>query len=33
MCGPRAVPWSKRPPDADFEILEDPEGNRFCVVG
>jgi hypothetical protein len=20
------------PPDADYSILADPEGNRFCVV-
>jgi len=26
------VHWSKRPPDADYVIMEDPEGNRFCVV-
>jgi predicted enzyme related to lactoylglutathione lyase len=26
------VHWDKRPPDADYVILEDPEGNRFCVV-
>ena len=24
--------WDKRPPDADYVILADPEGNRFCVV-
>ncbi|HEX8727858.1 MAG TPA: VOC family protein [Ktedonobacterales bacterium] len=24
--------WSKRPPDADYVILADPEGNRFCVI-
>jgi hypothetical protein len=24
--------WSKRPEDADYVILADPEGNRFCVV-
>jgi hypothetical protein len=22
----------KRPPDADYVILANPEGNRFCVV-
>jgi hypothetical protein len=22
----------KRPADADYVILADPEGNRFCVV-
>lgn len=26
------VEWAKRPPDADYVILEDPEGTRFCVV-
>jgi hypothetical protein len=26
------VPWDKRPPDADYVILADPEGNRFCAV-
>jgi catechol 2,3-dioxygenase-like lactoylglutathione lyase family enzyme len=26
------VQWDKRPPDADYVILADPEGNRFCVV-
>ncbi len=31
--GARRVEWSRRPPDADYVILEDPEGNRFCVVG
>jgi predicted enzyme related to lactoylglutathione lyase len=30
--GATAVPWDKRPPDADYVILADPEGNRFCVV-
>jgi hypothetical protein len=31
--GAREVAWAKRPADADYVILEDPEGNRFCVVG
>ena len=31
--GAREVHWSGRPADADYVILEDPEGNRFCVVG
>ncbi len=31
--GATRVDWSKRPPDADYVILADPEGNRFCVVG
>jgi uncharacterized glyoxalase superfamily protein PhnB len=26
------IPWDERPPDADYVILADPEGNRFCVV-
>jgi hypothetical protein len=26
------VHWDKRPPDADYVILADPEGIRFCVV-
>ncbi len=30
--GAREVEWSRRPSDADFIIMEDPEGNRFCVV-
>jgi hypothetical protein len=30
--GAREVQWDRRPPDADYVILADPEGNRFCVV-
>lgn len=30
--GAREVHWDGRPPDADYIIMEDPEGNRFCVV-
>jgi predicted enzyme related to lactoylglutathione lyase len=30
--GARQVHWDRRPPDADYVIMEDPEGNRFCVV-
>ena len=30
--GVTEVRWSKRPTDADYVILADPEGNRFCVV-
>jgi len=30
--GAREVHWDKRPADADYVILADPEGNRFCVV-
>ena len=30
--GATDVPWDRKPPDADYVILADPEGNRFCVV-
>jgi hypothetical protein len=30
--GATEVHWSKRPDDADYVILADPEGNRFCVI-
>lgn len=30
--GATEVQWDKRPPDADYVILADPEGNRFCVI-
>lgn len=30
--GARQVHWDKRPSDADYLIMEDPEGNRFCVI-
>ncbi|TAL12407.1 MAG: VOC family protein [Chloroflexota bacterium] len=30
--GATEVPWDKRPADADYVILADPEGNRFCVI-
>jgi catechol 2,3-dioxygenase-like lactoylglutathione lyase family enzyme len=30
--GATRVEWARRPPDADYVILADPEGNRFCVV-
>jgi len=30
--GATEVPWSKRPANADYVILADPEGNRFCVI-
>ena len=30
--GASRVEWKGRPADADYVILEDPEGNRFCVV-
>ena len=30
--GATEVHWSKRLADADYIIMADPEGNRFCVV-
>ncbi|MCW5951069.1 MAG: VOC family protein [Propionibacteriaceae bacterium] len=30
--GAREVHWDGRPADADYIIMEDPEGNRFCVI-
>lgn len=30
--GATEIHWSKRPADADYIILADPEGNRFCVI-
>lgn len=30
--GATRVHWDKRPADADYVILADPEGNRFCVI-
>jgi predicted enzyme related to lactoylglutathione lyase len=30
--GATEVKWDKRPSDADYVILADPEGNRFCVI-
>jgi catechol 2,3-dioxygenase-like lactoylglutathione lyase family enzyme len=30
--GATGVHWDKRPADADYVILADPEGNRFCVI-
>jgi predicted enzyme related to lactoylglutathione lyase len=30
--GATRVHWDKRPPNADYVILADPEGNRFCVI-
>ena len=30
--GASRVEWDRRPPDADYVIMEDPEGNRFCVI-
>ena len=29
--GSKRYPW-KYPPDADYVVLEDPDGNLFCVV-
>ncbi|HEY4189258.1 MAG TPA: VOC family protein [Candidatus Limnocylindrales bacterium] len=30
--GATEVHWAKRPANADYVILADPEGNRFCVI-
>ena len=30
--GATEVHWDKLPPDADYVIMADPEGNRFCVI-
>ena len=30
--GATRVEWSKLPADADYVIMADPEGNRFCVI-
>ncbi|MCK7622307.1 VOC family protein [Streptomyces sp. RS10V-4] len=30
--GARRVAWDRYPDDADFIVLADPEGNRFCVI-
>ncbi len=30
--GARRVHWDHYPPDADYVILEDPEGTRSCVI-
>ena len=30
--GAQRVDWDDYPPDADFTVLADTEGNRFCVI-
>lgn len=30
--GATVVDWDSYPPDPDFVVLADPEGNRFCVI-
>ena len=30
--GATEIQWNKRPSDADYIIMADPEGNRFCVI-
>jgi catechol 2,3-dioxygenase-like lactoylglutathione lyase family enzyme len=30
--GARRVDWAHYPPGADFVVLADTEGNRFCVI-
>jgi len=30
--GATTVDWDRYPPNPDFIVLADPEGNRFCVI-
>ena len=30
--GAQPVEWDSYPDDADFVVLADPDGNRFCIV-
>jgi catechol 2,3-dioxygenase-like lactoylglutathione lyase family enzyme len=30
--GARHVDWDLYPEDPDFIVLEDPDGNRFCII-
>lgn len=30
--GARDVDWDSYPKDADFVVLQDPDGNKFCVI-
>ena len=30
--GAERVDWDLYPEDADFVVLADPDGNRFCVI-
>ena len=30
--GATRIDWDSYPDDPDFVVLEDPEGNRFCIV-
>jgi len=30
--GARRIDWDSYPPDPDFVVLADPDGNPFCVV-
>jgi hypothetical protein len=30
--GARRADWDSYPKDPDFIVLEDPDGNRFCIV-
>lgn len=32
LLGGRRVDWDSYPEDPDFIVLEDPDGNRFCIV-
>lgn len=30
--GAERISWELYPPEPDFVVLADPEGNRFCVI-
>ncbi len=30
--GATEIEWSGKPADADYVVMADPEGNRFCVI-
>lgn len=30
--GATRIHWDKQPTESDFVIMEDPEGNRFCII-
>jgi predicted enzyme related to lactoylglutathione lyase len=30
--GAQEVTWDSYPEDADFVVLQDPDGNKFCVI-
>ena len=32
LLGATRINWSKQPTNSDYVIMEDPEGNRFCII-